>query len=182
MAWDRLSNPPRVTLLTYIALPRLPTPPPLRKKMVDSPHAMSAFDVGVLLRTWSSTSAGELACGKLSHGWSAHNFTGQQLHGEFEQHRQREAKQPTALVSTTSNFLRALHFAYSKAYKGEDLDQITIAFIAIDSPSPAKIHNARDLAGGSISNEKVSHTHKGNSGYGSNLPLLFCHCQVQKPL
>ena len=36
------------------------------------------------------------------------------------------------------------------------MEQITIAFIAVDSPSPAKIHNARDLAGGSISNEKLS--------------------------
>ena len=87
--------------------------------------------------------------------WSIHNFTGHQLHGEFEQHRQWKLKQPTALVSTTSNFLRALHVAYSKAHKGEDLDQITIAFIAIDGPSPARIHNARDLAGKSTSDGEL---------------------------
>lgn len=116
---------------------------------------MRPSGVEILFRSWSSTSAGGLTCGKLSHGWSAHELIGQRLHDEFEQHQQLLVEQPTALVSTTPNFLRVMHVAYSKAHKEEDLDAITIAFIAKDGPSPAKIHNARDLAAKSTSDEEL---------------------------
>lgn len=41
-----------------------------------------------------------------------------------------------------------------KAHKGEDLDHITIAFVAKYDLSPAKIHNARNLAAKSTSDEE----------------------------
>lgn len=76
---------------------------------------MRPFGVEILFRSWSSTSVENLTCGKLSHDWSTHEIIEQRLHDEFEQHKE------------------------------EDLDQITIAFIAKYDSSSAKIHNARDL-------------------------------------
>lgn len=48
----------------------------------------------------------------------------------------------------------ACRIRYSKAHKEEDLDDITIAFVARYGLSPAKIHNARDLAAKSTSDEE----------------------------
>lgn len=106
---------------------------------------MSSTIPEILYRSWSSTSAGGLKCGKLQQGGQRSDLTPGDLIEEFDQHRQLWDDEPTALISTTSNFLRALHIAYSKAHDGEDPKDITIAFITKPYSSSTKIHQAREL-------------------------------------
>ena len=112
-----------------------------------------------LFRTWWSTSANELTCGILLRGRPAYDLAGQLLNHEFEQHQRLHDPHLTALVSTMSEFLRVLRVAYSKAWDGEDLDHIVIAFLAGNDGSPAKFHSARELVLKSSSDEGEAKMH-----------------------
>jgi hypothetical protein len=65
---------------------------------------------------------------------------------EFKSHSQLYETTPTALVSTTSNFLRVLHLAYQKLWNGEAADQIEFVFIVPDPEANVRLHCAKDLA------------------------------------
>ncbi|KAG9729142.1 hypothetical protein KCU78_g21169, partial [Aureobasidium melanogenum] len=73
---------------------------------------------------------------------------------EFQQHRNLYSRTPTAFVSTTSNFLRALHIAYKKKWLGEDERDIMIAFFTTQADAQTKIYPAQDFAIESGSSEE----------------------------
>lgn len=64
---------------------------------------------------------------------------------EFETHSQPWVQTPTALVSTTTNFLRIIHLALQKVWAGEDADQVEILLIAHDPKQSGPLHCAEDL-------------------------------------
>jgi len=101
---------------------------------------------GLLFRCCSSASVGRLHSGKLSLHASESLLEEQELLDEFESHRQLYGTTPTALVSTTTNFLRVLHLAYQKLWDGETADQIELIFIVPDPEADARLHRAKDLA------------------------------------
>jgi hypothetical protein len=100
----------------------------------------------VLFRCWSPKCAGGLRSGKIHEGVCRHNFTAAGLLQEFQEHRNLFNRTPTAFVSTTSNFLRALHIAYRRIHNGEDARQIKIAFLTSGTDAQTRIHPARDFA------------------------------------
>jgi hypothetical protein len=108
----------------------------------------------ILFRCWSSKSAGGLRSGKSRIGVSQHNLTAAELLQESQKHSNLHSDIPTAFVSTTSNFLRALHIAYHKIHNGEDARQIRIAFLTSRTDAQTKIYPARDLAIKSGSSEE----------------------------
>jgi hypothetical protein len=108
----------------------------------------------VLFRSWFPDSAGGLESGKLHHGVRRDNFTAAGLLEEFQEHRNLYNRTPTAFVSTTSNFLRALHIAIQRVYDGEDTRQIKIEFLTSRTDAQTKIYPARDFAIKSGSSEE----------------------------
>jgi hypothetical protein len=100
----------------------------------------------VLFRCWSPKSAGGLRSGKLHNGVCQHDFTATKLLQEFQEHRNFYNRTPTASVSTTSNFLRALHIAYRRIHSGEDARQIKIAFLTSGTNAQTRVYPARDFA------------------------------------
>ncbi|KAG9645271.1 hypothetical protein KCV04_g3866, partial [Aureobasidium melanogenum] len=108
----------------------------------------------VLYRCWSVESAGDLKSGKVHNGVRPHHFTRAGLLQEFQQHRNLYNPTPTAFVSTTSNFLRALHIAYKKMWLGEDEQDIMIAFFTTRADARTKIYPAQDFAIESGSSEE----------------------------
>lgn len=65
---------------------------------------------------------------------------------EFDDHRKKWQASPTALVSTTTNFLRVIHLAFEQLHQRESADQIQILFIMPDDGGHAKLHSGKDLA------------------------------------
>jgi hypothetical protein len=57
-------------------------------------------------------------------------------------------------VSTTSNFLRALHIAYQKIYDGENTQDIKIAFLTSRTDTQTRIYSAKNFATESGSSEE----------------------------
>lgn len=108
----------------------------------------------ILFRCWSPKSAGGLRSGKSHTGVRQHNFTAAELLQESQKHSNLHSNIPTAFVSTTSNFLRALHIAYHKIHDGEDAQQIKIAFLTSRTDAQTKVYPARDLAIKSGSSEE----------------------------
>jgi hypothetical protein len=108
----------------------------------------------VLYRCWSMESAGDLKSGKVHNGVRPHHFTRAGLLQEFQQHRNLYSSTPTAFVSTTSNFLRALHIAYKKMWLGEDERDIMIAFFTTRADARTKIYPAQDFVIESGSSEE----------------------------
>jgi hypothetical protein len=82
-----------------------------------------------------------------------HSWTAAGLLQEFQEHRNLYSHTPTAFVSTTSNFLRALHIAYQRIHNGEDTRQIEIAFLTSRTDTQTRIHPAKNFAIGSGSSE-----------------------------
>jgi hypothetical protein len=110
----------------------------------------------ILFRCWSPKSAGSLRSGKSHTGVRQHNFTAAKLLQESQKHSDLHNHIHTAFVSTTSNFLRALHIAYHKIHNGEDVRQIKIAFLTSKTDPQTKIYPARDFAIRSGSSEEES--------------------------
>lgn len=108
----------------------------------------------VLYRCWSMESASDLKSSKVHHGVRPHHFTRAGLLQEFQQHSNLYSPTPTAFVSTTSNFLRALHIAYEKMWLGEDERDIMIAFFTTRADARSKIYPAQDFAIESGSSEE----------------------------
>jgi hypothetical protein len=108
----------------------------------------------ILFRCWSPKSAGDLSSGKSHNGVRQHKFTAAGLLQEFQEHRNLYNCTPTAFVSTTSNFLRALHSAIQRVHDGEDTRQIKIAFLTSRTDAQTKIYPARDFAIKSGSSEE----------------------------
>ncbi|KAG9688127.1 hypothetical protein KCV03_g9990, partial [Aureobasidium melanogenum] len=108
----------------------------------------------VLYRCWSTKSASDLRSSKVHNGVRPHHFTRAGLLQEFQQHRNLYSPTPTAFVSTTSNFLRALHIAYKKMWLGEDEQDIMIAFFTTRADARTKIYPAQGFAIESGSSEK----------------------------
>ncbi|KAG9922342.1 hypothetical protein KCV05_g9144, partial [Aureobasidium melanogenum] len=108
----------------------------------------------VLYRCWSTKSASDSRSGKVRRGVRPHDFTQAELLQEFQQHRNLYSRTPTAFVSTTSNFLRALHIAYKKMWLGEDKRGIMIAFFTNRPDAQTKIYPAQDFAIESGSSEE----------------------------
>jgi hypothetical protein len=107
----------------------------------------------VLFRCWSKRSVGGLRSRKSLNGVRQHSWTAAGLLQEFQEHRNLYSHTPTAFVSTTSNFLRALHIAYQRIHNGEDTRQIEIAFLTSRTDTQTRIHPAKNLAIGSGSSE-----------------------------
>jgi hypothetical protein len=110
----------------------------------------------VLFRCWSKRSVGGLRSRKSLNGVLQHNFTAAGLLQEFQEHRKLYNRTPTAFVSTTSNFLGALHIAIQRVHDGEDTRQIKIAFLTSRTDAQTRIYPARDFAIRSGSSEKES--------------------------
>lgn len=108
----------------------------------------------ILFRCWSSESAGGLESGKSHTGVRQHNFAAAELLQEFQEHRNLYNPTPTAFVSTTANFLRALRIAYQKIHNGEDARKIKIAFLTSRTDAQTRIYHARDFAIESESSEE----------------------------
>jgi hypothetical protein len=107
-----------------------------------------------LFRCWSPKSAGDLSSGKSHNGVRQHKFTAAGLLQEFQEHRNLYNRTPTAFVSTTSNFLGALHVAIQRVHDGEDARQIKIAFLTSRTDADTRIYPARDFAIRSGSSEE----------------------------
>jgi hypothetical protein len=115
---------------------------------------MSTELPSVLFRCWSETSAGGLRSRKSLNGVRQHNFTAAGLLQEFQEHKDLYSRTPTAFVSTTSNFLRALHIAYQKIYDGENTQDIKIAFLTSRTDTQTRIYPAKNFAIESGSSEE----------------------------
>jgi hypothetical protein len=101
----------------------------------------------LLFRACSSTSAGRLTSGKPEPPATEANLD---LLSEFRSHAAYwDAHTPTALVSTTSRLIRAIHTAFDKLNSGEASGDIEIIFITIPEVSgeTTSVHRAEDLAG-----------------------------------
>lgn len=107
---------------------------------------MAVSKPDVLFRCCFSSSAGRLNSGKYSPRASEYPLRKKDLHLEFETHSRHWEATPTALVSTTTNFLRVIHLAFSKLCGGDEADQIEIIFIIPDLESSLPLHRAGDLA------------------------------------
>ncbi|KAH0360785.1 hypothetical protein KCU65_g9176, partial [Aureobasidium melanogenum] len=114
----------------------------------------------VLYRCWSTKSASDSRSGKVRRGVRPHDFTQAELLQEFQQHRNLYSRTPTAFVSTTSNFLRALHIAYKKMWLGEDKQDIMIAFFTNKTDAQTRIYPAKDFAIESGSSEEEANQFK----------------------
>ncbi|THY83112.1 hypothetical protein D6C93_08985 [Aureobasidium pullulans] len=114
----------------------------------------------ILYRCWSTKSASDLRSRKVHNGVRPHHFTRAGLLQEFQQHRNLYSRTPTAFVSTTSKFLRALHIAYKKMWLGEDERDIMIAFFTTQADAQTKIYHAKDFAIGSGSSEEEANMFK----------------------
>ena len=100
----------------------------------------------LLFRCCSDSSAGRLNSGKKNHSASETVFQQQGLLKEFESHSHFwDQTTPTALVSTTTRLLRAIHTAFDKLHSGEPAERIEILFIKPPAASSA-LHSADDLA------------------------------------
>lgn len=99
-----------------------------------------------LFRFWSAESAGGLESGKFSRRQDPHSFTEAGLLEEFEKHKILDGRTPTAFVSTTCDFLRALHGAFRKIWAGEDPRKVKIAFFTTRTDAQTRIYHARQLA------------------------------------
>ena len=81
----------------------------------------------LLFRTCSDQSAGRLRCGRLTLGLADENDTQLDVPSEFLRHSDRDSEGATWFVSTTANFMRAIHIAFQKHEAGED--NIELIFI-----------------------------------------------------
>jgi hypothetical protein len=108
----------------------------------------------VLPRCWSPKSAGDLSSEKSQTGVREHSVTVGGLLQESQGYRNLYDRTPTAFVSTTSNFLRALHIAFQRIYNGKDARHIKIAFITSKTDAQTRIYSARDFAIRSGSSEE----------------------------
>ena len=77
----------------------------------------------------SETSAGRLSSGKRLLGYHVNPLELGALRAEFRNHTLRDAEEPTALISVSTNLLRVVHIAYQKLRSGEEADSIEILFI-----------------------------------------------------
>ena len=100
----------------------------------------------VLFRCCSSSSAGRLHSGKYLQRASGAPLREWDLLSEFESHSRHWEPISTALVSSTTNFLRVIHLAFQKLCDGDGADQIEIVFIMPDSKASFALHCAKDLA------------------------------------
>lgn len=105
-----------------------------------------AVQPDLLFRCCSSTSAGRLNSGKLAFHGRESPLSNQGLLNEFASHSQLWSTDPTALVSTTTNFLRVIHLAFNKLWDGEDANEIEIIMLTPDSDSDTRMHHAAQLA------------------------------------
>jgi hypothetical protein len=108
----------------------------------------------ILFRCWSPESAGGLRSGKSHTGVRQHNYTAAELLQESQKHSDLHSHIPIAFVSTTSNFLRALHIAYHKIHNGEGARQIRIASLTSGTDAQTIIYPVRDFAIRSGSSEE----------------------------
>jgi hypothetical protein len=108
----------------------------------------------ILFRCWSPESAGDLSSGKSHNGVRQHRFTAAGLLQQFQEHRNLYNRTPTAFVSTTSNFLRALHIAIQRVHDGEDTRRIKIAYLTSRTDADTRIYPVRDFAIRSGSSEE----------------------------
>ena len=99
----------------------------------------------LMFRCCSDSSAGRLNSGKRNHSASEEPLDLDLLKG-FESHSHFwDQTTPTALVSTTTRLLRAIHTAFDKLHSGEPAERIEILFIKPPAASSA-LHSADDLA------------------------------------
>jgi hypothetical protein len=99
-------------------------------------------------RCYSSASAGALRSGKLDD--APNPLSNYELRREFNNHRNRTRKVPTALVSVSIRPLEALHRALAKCYApqkyAEDPEKIWIAILFVPDDARIKPHRACELA------------------------------------
>ena len=100
----------------------------------------------LLFRCCSCSSAGRLVSGKRALVSNNIELTATELFDAFRIHRNRWNKAPTPLVSTTSNFLRALHFCLHKEKMGDTADDIEIIFLALRARPETAVYRAASLA------------------------------------
>ncbi|KAK0303245.1 hypothetical protein LTR82_017625 [Friedmanniomyces endolithicus] len=74
------------------------------------------------------------------------NLSNEELLLEFEDHRKDWQKSPTALVSTTTNFLRFIHLAFKKLIQEKAADEIQIMFIVPNYDKHIQLYSGKDLA------------------------------------
>lgn len=101
-------------------------------------------------RCYSNRSAGQLRSGRYHDGHLP--FTEKELLREFDIHRMRENKQPTALVSVTDRPFEALHRALAKHYYSyEDPGRSWIVIIRVPDGGNNNAHTTPgDLRSGDI--------------------------------
>ena len=102
-----------------------------------------------LYRCWSPASVGGLESGKMiSNTLDVTTIlTDDEVDDEFFCHQNPWNRIPTGLVSTTSNFWRALHIAFRFQHEGEDDCDIVLAFISPNKQGTTRVHHGFDLAG-----------------------------------
>jgi hypothetical protein len=99
-----------------------------------------------LFRCCSSTSVGRLDSGKYLLYANQSPLRHSKLLLEFDFHSRPRDTTPTALVSTTTNFLRVLHLAIDKLWEGEDAASIEIVMITPGTEAGVRLHHAKELA------------------------------------
>ncbi|CEL06332.1 hypothetical protein ASPCAL07438 [Aspergillus calidoustus] len=107
---------------------------------------MDRAQVRTFYRCYSNASAGQLRSGRYHYGHPA--LSKADLLHEFENHRMRENREPTALVSVTSRPLEAMNRALAKYYHFEESPQ-TIWIIIVRVPvgeNDNSPHHAQELA------------------------------------
>lgn len=111
----------------------------------------------LIFRCCSSTSAGDLMSGKQLPDHPSRGLERAALQAEFERHLDLDNKESTALVSTTTNFLRVLQIAHQKQWEKEDAADIRIYFVLPRAATNSTFHAASTLAGEiGLSEEQVN--------------------------
>ena len=130
----------------------------------------------------ANSSAGKLSSGKRLLGYHVNPLDPGALHAEFRNHRVRDAEEPTALISVSTNFLRVVHIAYLKLWSGEDADSIEFFFILPSAAEDALFHSAKSLAqktGASKEDIKILITNICSNGkYLRNLRCIEFFCPL----
>ncbi|KAL8661500.1 MAG: hypothetical protein Q9168_008379 [Polycauliona sp. 1 TL-2023] len=101
----------------------------------------------IYTRTYSASSAGQLAAAKTPRGGCLSQAA---ILEEFRLHSDKENRTPTAFVSASDRIVDSVKRAFDKHYRdGESQAEIWIAFIAIPSTinkTAPRVHSAKELA------------------------------------
>lgn len=100
----------------------------------------------LLFRTCSFTSAGRLESGRYFTTTSRTRLSDSQLLLEFDNYSKDWQKSPTSLISTTTNFLRALYIAMKKHSEAENVNDRSLFFIVPGDDNDIPLYYGQELA------------------------------------